>query len=115
MFSLIKKTTIVDVISGWIASFLIGQISMFMALALVKFDVNGEMAAKKIMFKKQTTVADDWHKMKKWVVSDHLNMVQKMGMLVLIVVNRVVMLSYHVVYFYFNPLFIVVFVHLSDL
>ena len=50
VYSLIKKTTIVDVINGWIASFLIGQISTFMALALVKFDVNGEMASKKIMF-----------------------------------------------------------------
>ena len=70
IYTLIRKKTILDVINGYIATFLIGKIGNVMASTLYSFDVEGEMSSKKIYFEKHTYFMDDIYKINYWRKSE---------------------------------------------
>ena len=114
IYTLIRKKTILDVINGYIATFLIGKIGNVMASTLYSFDVDGEMSSKRIYFEKNTYFMDDLHKINYWRNSEQMNFIQWVGMVAVVIVNRAARLSYNIFYFYFIPFFVVVLVQIHD-
>ena len=110
VYSLTKKTTILDVINGYIATYVIGRIGTIMAATLSSFNINGEMSSRKIMYEKHTNFMDDYRQIKRLNKEEQMNPIQWAGMVMLIVINRLARLSYIVLYFYFIPFFVVVLV-----
>jgi len=113
VYTLLRKDTILDVINSYIATFLIAKIGTVMASTILSFDVEDEMTAKKIMYDKHTYFADDIEEIKKYYTDKKMNLLQWVGMLFIIIINRAMRIFYNVVYFYFTPIFVVVLVQLS--
>jgi hypothetical protein len=59
IYTLIRKTTILSVINGYIATFLIGKIGNVMAATLTHFDVDGLMSSTEIKYTRFTKFWDD--------------------------------------------------------
>lgn len=66
IYSLTRKETILGVINGYLATFLIGKIGTVMAATIQSFDIQKEMSENKIMYEKHTYFMDDYEQIKQW-------------------------------------------------
>jgi hypothetical protein len=114
IYTLIRKTTILSVINGYIATYLIGKIGNVMAATLTHFDVDGIMSSKEIKYTRYTKFWDDVNVVKKYDKSGELNFIQWAGLIVILLLNRLTTIFYNVCYFYFIPMLVVVLSYMSD-
>jgi hypothetical protein len=110
IYSLTRKDTILGVINGYMATFLIGKIGTVMAATVSSFNITAEMAENKIMYQKQTYFWNDIDQIMKWRQAATMNIIQWIGMLAVVILNRAMRIFYIVFYFYFTPIFVVVLV-----
>jgi len=68
------------------------------------------MGENKVMYEKHTYFLDDFAEIKKWRETNEMNLLQWVGMVALIILNRGIRIFYNVFYFYFTPIFVVIIV-----
>lgn len=114
IFNILRDQTYGQVIGGYVTMSIIAKIETIMALTLTQCDIGGDYSNNPIMYRRKQNIFGDIYLVKKWIKHYQMNPLQWIVMLTFLLFNRILRFVYVVLYFYFLPFIILLFVEGSD-